>query len=143
VQKVKLRYLILKFYLFHQVDGTFIPGKQGHNHPVDIGTATAAKIVSELKRRAMGNLFKPASAIVEEVRKISKRLYLLQNNIQLLTEMYLMEKLTAGPCLVSQTILHVLPTVFAKTLDLKIHETSNLNYVLTACPTTFSKQTLL
>ena len=46
----------------YKVDKAFKPGMQSHNHP-----ATVAKIVAEVKRKAAANIFKPASAIVEQV----------------------------------------------------------------------------
>ena len=48
-------------------DGVFRPGQQNHNHAVEMGAATAAKIVSLLKSKALEDKFKPASAIVDEV----------------------------------------------------------------------------
>ena len=51
----------------YKVDRAFKPGRQSHNHPAEVGAATAAKIVAEVKRKAAGNIFKPASAIMEQV----------------------------------------------------------------------------
>ena len=48
-------------------DGTFQPGKSAHNHAVDMGAVTAAKIISTVKSKALEDKFKPASAIVNEV----------------------------------------------------------------------------
>ena len=48
-------------------DGVFRPGQQSHNHTVEMGAATAAKIVSRVKSKALEDKFKPASAIVDEV----------------------------------------------------------------------------
>ena len=48
-------------------DGVFRPGQQSHNHIVEVGAATAAKIVSKVKSKALEEKFKPASAIVDEV----------------------------------------------------------------------------
>ena len=48
-------------------DGVFRPGQQSHNHTVEMGAATAAKIVSQVKSKALDDKFKPASAIVDEV----------------------------------------------------------------------------
>ena len=42
-------------------------GSNAHNHPVDIGAALAAQITSKVKARAVADVFKPASAIVEDV----------------------------------------------------------------------------
>ena len=33
-------------------DGTFQPGKNGHNHPAEVGSAVAAKIVTKVKTKA-------------------------------------------------------------------------------------------
>ena len=48
-------------------DGTFQAGKNSHNHSVEVGAATARKIVTTVKAKALENKFKPASAIVNEV----------------------------------------------------------------------------
>jgi len=58
-------------------DGTFQPGKSAHNHAVDMGAVTAAKIISTVKSKALEDKFKPASAIVNEL---------------------LLEELTEAPC---------------------------------------------
>lgn len=50
-----------------QTNGEFVPGKNGHSHPADVGALLAAKISTIVKRKAVDQLFKPASAIVEEV----------------------------------------------------------------------------
>ena len=51
-------------------DGTFQPGEKGHNHPAEVGAATAAKISSNVKEKALADLFKPASAVVNEVNNV-------------------------------------------------------------------------
>ena len=48
-------------------DGTFQAGKNSHNHTAEVGAATARKIVTTVKIKALENKFKPASAIVNEV----------------------------------------------------------------------------
>ena len=48
-------------------DGVFRPGQHKHNHTVEVGAATAAKIVSRVKNKALEDKFKSASAIVDEV----------------------------------------------------------------------------
>ena len=48
-------------------DGTFQAGKNSHNHSAEVGAATARKIVTTVKAKALENKFKPASAIVNEV----------------------------------------------------------------------------
>ena len=48
-------------------DGVFQPGKHCHNHTVEVGATTAAKIVGRVKSKPLENKFKPASAIVDEV----------------------------------------------------------------------------
>ena len=50
-----------------QRDRDFRSGENFHNHPVEAGAMTAAKIVNLVKEKALENKFKPASAIVEEV----------------------------------------------------------------------------
>ena len=57
----------------NQVTGRFAndqfsgPGQHNHNHTVEVGAATAAKIVSRVKSKALEEKFKSASAIVDEV----------------------------------------------------------------------------
>ena len=48
-------------------DGVYRPGQHDHNHTVEAGAATAARIVSQVKSKALENKFKSASAIVDEV----------------------------------------------------------------------------
>ena len=59
-------------------DGVFRPGQQSHNHTVEMGTATAAKIVSRVKSKALEEKFKPASAIVDEV---TKHFFLIKHSV--------------------------------------------------------------
>ena len=47
--------------------GDFVRGRQPHNHPPAAGAVTAAKIITAVKEKALQDVFKPASAIVEEV----------------------------------------------------------------------------
>ena len=47
--------------------GVYQAGKSAHNHQVGAGAFTAAKVVAEVKKRALEEKFKPASAIVQEV----------------------------------------------------------------------------
>ena len=54
-----------------EVDGAFHE-TQVHDHQPAVGAATAAKVVSAVKRKALENVFKPASAIVQEVYMTSK-----------------------------------------------------------------------
>ena len=49
-------------------DGVFRHGQHNHNHTVEAGAATAAKIVSRVKSKALEEKFKSASAIVDKVR---------------------------------------------------------------------------
>lgn len=42
-------------------------GKQQHNHTSQVGEALAAKITAKTKKEAVNNLFKPATAIVNQV----------------------------------------------------------------------------
>ena len=50
-----------------RADGEFVPGKQQHNHPGKVGAALAARITARTKKEAVANLFKPATAIVNQV----------------------------------------------------------------------------
>lgn len=50
-----------------ETGGQFVSGIHDHDHPVDVGALLAAKITSSVKRKAVDDIFKPASAIVEEV----------------------------------------------------------------------------
>ena len=49
-----------------QIEGEFII-TQIHNHQPAVGAVTAAKVVTAVKRKALEDVFKPASAIVQEV----------------------------------------------------------------------------
>ncbi len=40
---------------------------KAHNHPAEVGAATASKISYAIKERALADIFKPASAVVNEV----------------------------------------------------------------------------
>lgn len=51
-----------------QVGEDFQPGLSSHNHPADGGALLAAKIRTSVKRKAEEQLFRPAQAIVQEVR---------------------------------------------------------------------------
>ena len=55
-----------------EVDGAFHE-TQVHDHQPAVGAATAAKVVSAVKRKALEDIFKPASAIVQEVYMTSKK----------------------------------------------------------------------
>ena len=48
-------------------DGSFIPGGNTHSHQPKPGALLAAKIVTCVKQKALDNVFKPATTIVEEV----------------------------------------------------------------------------
>ena len=48
-------------------DGQFTAGKISHNHAVQVGALSSAKIVAEVKQKAMKDKYRPASAIVDEV----------------------------------------------------------------------------
>ena len=52
-------------------DGSFIPGRNTHNHQPEPGALLAAKIVTCVKQKALDNVFKPATAIVDEVSVIT------------------------------------------------------------------------
>ena len=54
-----------------QTNGEFLPGMNGHSHPANVGALLATKISTSVKRKAVDQLFKPASAIVEEVLHLS------------------------------------------------------------------------
>ena len=46
----------------------FQQGKMEHNHPPAVGAATAARVLASVKEKAVDDQFKPASAIVNEVK---------------------------------------------------------------------------
>lgn len=48
-------------------DGVYQVGKTVHNHQVEVGAFTAAKIMATVKTKALEDKFRPASAIVQEV----------------------------------------------------------------------------
>ena len=43
-------------------------GSKAHNHPVDVGAALVTQITSKVKGRAVADVFKPASTIVNDIR---------------------------------------------------------------------------
>ena len=47
--------------------GSFHLGLNAHNHATEVGVELAATIATKVKAKASVNIFKPASAIVEEV----------------------------------------------------------------------------
>ena len=49
-----------------EIDGAFHE-TQVHDHQSAVGTAMAARVVRAVKRKALENVFKPSSAIVQEV----------------------------------------------------------------------------
>ena len=53
-------------------NGQFVMGKQSNNHPLATGAVTAIKIVAAVQEQALQNVFKPASATVEEMRMPNK-----------------------------------------------------------------------
>ena len=54
-----------------EVDGAFYE-TQVHDHQLAVGAAMAAKAVSAVKWKALENVFKPASPIVQEIYTTSK-----------------------------------------------------------------------
>lgn len=48
-------------------DGTFHPGVHSHNHTSDDSAAVSDTITAKVKAKAVEDIFKPASAIVEDV----------------------------------------------------------------------------
>ena len=50
-----------------QEENRFEPGLHCHNHPASVGAATTAKVIASVKAKAVEDLFKPASAVVDEV----------------------------------------------------------------------------
>ena len=48
-------------------NGTYQTGKSMHNHQVEAGSFTAVKVVAAVKKMALQDKFRPASAIVDEV----------------------------------------------------------------------------
>ena len=75
VMKKKMQILsLLKMFSFllgqpviERGNGVYELGSNAHNHPPDVGAVSAAKITSKVKARAVADVFKPASAIVEDV----------------------------------------------------------------------------
>ena len=53
-----------------QLSERFDPGPHGHNHPAQVGAAIAAKVISRVKSKAKGDVFRPAPAIVDEVSSV-------------------------------------------------------------------------
>ena len=53
--------------MIERADGVFQIGSNAHNHPAEVGTALAATITAKVKAKAVADVFRPASAIVEEV----------------------------------------------------------------------------
>jgi hypothetical protein len=51
--------------------GVYAASRQSHNHQPEAGALLAAKIVTSVKQKALDNVFKPASAIVEAVSNIT------------------------------------------------------------------------
>lgn len=49
-------------------DSTFTPGRAEHNHAAEIATATTAKIIAAVKKKAVNEKFMPANLIVNEVK---------------------------------------------------------------------------
>lgn len=54
-----------------QRDGKFFEGRHHHSHPGAIGAITAAEITARVKQVAREEIFRPASAIVNEVTTLS------------------------------------------------------------------------
>lgn len=50
-----------------QKENRFEPGLHCHNRPASVGAATTAKVIASVKAKAVEDLFKPASATVDEV----------------------------------------------------------------------------
>ena len=50
-----------------QIGNLFFKGECEHNHTPNVGILKATKIAAEVKKRALADIFKPASAIVDEV----------------------------------------------------------------------------
>ena len=53
-----------------QLSERFDPGPHGHNHPAQVGVAIAAKVISRVKSKTKGDVFRPAPAIVDEVSSV-------------------------------------------------------------------------
>lgn len=51
--------------MYGMPNGVFTPGQVLNNHVQPLGTHLAAKIVAPVKRTAVADPFKPASAIVD------------------------------------------------------------------------------
>lgn len=52
-------------------NGWYQTGRSAHNHQVEAGAFTAAKVMAAVKTKALEDKFRPASAIVEEVNKLA------------------------------------------------------------------------
>ena len=63
--------------MIERSDGSFQLSANAHNHPADPGAAVSAAITATVKAKAAADIFRPASAIVEEV---------------------LLDQMTDGPC---------------------------------------------
>ena len=48
-------------------NGQFFQGINSHNHPAQPGLLTAVKVTASVKQKAVGDIFKPAPAIVDDV----------------------------------------------------------------------------
>ncbi len=57
-------------------DSNFQSGAKAYSHPAEVGAATASKISYAIKERALADIFKPASAVVNEV--LHSRHYLIK-----------------------------------------------------------------
>ena len=53
--------------MIERANGVFQASSNAHNHPGEVGTALAASITAKVKARAVADIFRPASAIVEKV----------------------------------------------------------------------------
>ena len=53
--------------MIERSDGSFQLSATAHNHPADPGAAVSAAITATVKAKAAADIFRPASAIVEEV----------------------------------------------------------------------------
>ena len=47
--------------------GEFYLGPRPHHHPGQVSKSNATKVMAPVKKKAIGDLFKPAAAIVEDV----------------------------------------------------------------------------
>ena len=73
---------------------------QSHNHQPAVGAVTAAKVVTAVKRKALEDVFKPAPAIVHEVKRhcIFHYINIAITNMVSYFLQVLLEEMSTAPC---------------------------------------------